>query len=225
MAAEQEKDVNELVKQHNVMQDANVCPHPWGACTCELARLIREKKNIVTYIDKPGHVGSLKEMEEQNKPVLAQEGTPVDTDLERKRRVYLNNCGIRDVQKIFLELGMTEQKEHLMLLDRAMRDKGFLRIREKKEKVQGAIIAMRAYLQGIYYAENDLIAGLVDEAERLLREKDRNYVPKPVTSGDRTKERKPKKEKLLYCLTCATQFEESKGIKKSFCKQECFDAF
>jgi hypothetical protein len=225
MTSEQEQDIYVLIREHNSVEHG--CPHLWENCECEMACLIREKKGLdrtfIPRLEREKQIrtnGNGSDPEKDKPPTLA---FPED-DLERKQRVYLNNVGIKIIDTTLFDLTKQERLDHIMLLDRAMRDEAFLRIRKKKQGVKNAIEKLRAILQGIHYKENDLIAGLADEAERRLRARDEQYKHKPV-AGDGTKEKKPRtSNKPKYCVNCGQQFT-TEPVDKLFCKKECSDAF
>lgn len=108
--------------------------------------------------------------------------------LERKRLVYLRNAGINVVIKSLRDLADADIMSVIETLDEATKNEAFLRIRKQKQGVAGAIENLRAIMQGMIVAENNLRSKLT-EAEKLIQErKDREYKPvRRVANGDATK--------------------------------------
>lgn len=198
--------------QAQQVEHDNACKVAWRICPCIVATLIRakdvaecikmSKNNSSPEVREARRQEDLATSELANElPASGVEGqvpllpnSSIPEDLQRKRRIYLENAGISLVRKRLLALSPQAQFDKIHELDRATKDEAYLTIRKSKGAVQDSINALRAILQGMNREENEIKARETSIEKMLQERKDKAYKPKEVISGDATKARAQKKD-------------------------------
>jgi hypothetical protein len=196
-------NIDNITDQAKQVQHDNDCAKPWRICGCVVAILLRNadlrlameqaKSNPAPEVIAEKRAADIEAMPEHLKtpPLLPESAIP--EDLQRKRRIYLENAGISLVRKRLLALSPQAQFDKIHELDRVTKDEAYLTIRKSKGAVQDSINALRAILQGMNREENEIRAR-ENSIEKMLQErKDKVYKPKEVNPvADATKARQKK---------------------------------
>lgn len=202
--------------QAQQVEHDNACKIAWRICPCIVATLIRVKDVAecikMSASNSSDEIREARRQEEINQlpethgageferyarigasiPLLPESAIP--EDLQRKRRIYLENAGISLVRKRLLALSPQAQFDKIHELDRATKDEAYLMIRKSKGAVQDSINTLRAILQGMNREENEIKARETSIEKMLQERKDKAYKPKEVITGDATKARAQKKD-------------------------------
>lgn len=193
-------EYNVSIQSQQVEHD-NTCKIAWRVCPCVVATLIRAKdlaesiklsKLNKSPEDRVVERQAEKEEMAASAPLLPNSAIP--EDLQRKRRIYLENVGISLLKKRLLAMTPQAQFEKIHELDRATKDEAYLVIRKSKGAVQDSINSLRAILQGMNREENEIRARESSIEKMLQERKDKAYKPKEVAAGDATKPRAAKKD-------------------------------